>query len=109
MRERKSGSHLFFSACLALVCEIGAGLREPRLLSKGCSDVWSEERLLLWANKCFIFPSEVEALQRFGWKHLHADCLMPGDEGCYEAEALVSMTRKGIVLSPPPSSLSTLA
>lgn len=78
---------MFSSAYFALVCEIRAGLREPRPLSKGCSDVWSEERLLLWANECFIFPSEVEALQPFGWKHLPAECL-PGDEGCYEAEGI---------------------
>lgn len=88
MRERRSGSHLFSSACFALVCEIGAGLREPRPLSKGCSDVCAVEKLFLWANKCFIFLSEVEALQRFGWKHLPAECLTCGGEGGCEPEGM---------------------
>lgn len=74
--------------CFALACEIGAGLREPRPLSKGCSGVWSVEKLFLWANKCFISLSEVEALQHFGWEHLPAEHLMPGSESCYKAERI---------------------
>jgi len=103
MRERSSGSHLFSSACSALLCGIGGGLRDLRLL--GCSDVWSVKRLLLWANECFILLSEVEALHHFGWKHLFAECLLPGGAGCYKAgkmQVLVSMTQKGIVPSSSP-------
>lgn len=78
-RERRSRFYLFSSMCFAFACEIRAGLREPRPLSKRCSGVWSVEKLFLWANKCFISLSEAEALQHFGWKHLPAEHLMPGN------------------------------
>lgn len=85
--------------CFAHVYETGAGLREPRPLSK-----WSIERLFLSANECLFFLSEVVALQHFVWKDVPAQHLMLGSAGCYEAEGvwvLVSMTQKGIVPSSP--------